>query len=1026
MNFTVETILLAIAFLLWLDMFIVLRILANKLRLTAAEERKRRELVELAHFFEPEATLSKKMVKRLFDNYRTLKQSIVLPSGERRKLLDVAKAERLAPALAKKIKDRNRHQRMEAAAGLALLGSDSARETLERALFDEKDFPTKLLIANALAEINDPRSLSALTGSLLGGHRWYRDKVNMLIASFGPRTPEFMRGYFWRKENEIVEMLVDLSRVHVGEDFKAYVTALLSDSEKETARLKALVHGQPDECCATCARRYGDPLNKRKPCKYAERATPNYRCRRFKLLATRQDPVGNHRRIITKAAESIEHSYVEVLDSPEFLDHGDKTIREIAIRSLGRGNNERKVEKLLRYLGDEETAFPARQGLSLILNAHPRFIPVVVDAFDRTSDKRLRQNIAEVLAGRIEYFIAKLAGKEKTNSSHLIREILRLGKVSEVLEFLKLNKDEELEDIMAGIIREEAAGNEMLRVDAGIYLPEKVLRKCGIERITPPASRREEKRDRKMVNALSVLLVVTLFLPVLLYIFRYGSEIFNVPLDAQLSRFVINSNYAFVWYSTGVNSVYLILLLLSSLKVNTSTRLWNLKTMPLLFKPRMLPSVSIIAPAYNEEKTILESASSLLNLKYPDYELVVVNDGSRDSTLSTIVTHYNLKRTDYYFQARLKTAQVHGVYTNPLYPRLIVVDKENGGKADSLNAGINIASKEYFCGIDADSLLEPDSLLKVAAVTLDYGVETPAMGGNVFPVNGCEVDHGMLTRIGVAKNNLAKLQTIEYLRAFMCGRLGWSQINSLLIISGAFGLFRKERVIDVGGYLTSKERYGRDTVGEDMELVVRIARMMREKKQKFRISYLYNANCWTEVPETVSVLKRQRDRWHRGLIDIMYFHRKLIFNFKYGTMGLMGLPYFLVFEVMGPIFETGGYALVALAAALGILSPKLAMMLFFSSILMGVLISISSLLIAERQIVYFHFRDTLKMFTVAVLENFGPRQIMSMWRVVGFFSAMKKPKGWGKMERRGFVSSDARQAGRQPEKEKKHTDGKKE
>ena len=357
---------------------------------------------------------------------------------------------------------------------------------------------------------------------------------------------------------------------------------------------------------------------------------------------------------------------------------------------------------------------------------------------------------------------------------------------------------------------------------------------------------------------------------------------------------------------------------------------------------------------------------------------------------------------------------------NPLYPRLVVADKENGGKADSLNAGINIASKEYFCGIDADSLLEPDSLLKVAALTLDYGVETPAMGGNVFPINGCEVDRGKLTKIALPSNNLAKLQTIEYLRAFMCGRLGWAQINSLLIISGAFGLFRKERVISIGGYLTSNERYGKDTVGEDMELVVRIARLMREKKQKYRISYAYNANCWTEVPESLSVLKKQRDRWHRGLIDILFFHRKLLFNPSYGKMGLMGMPYFLIFEMIGPLFEIQGYLMVGLAAVFGLISTKLALLLFVSTIFMGVLISMASVLIAERQIYYFNYRDTLKMLAIALLENFGPRQVFSMWRVLGFMSAMKKPKGWGKMERKGFASSGATKgkAGGLPGKDK--------
>ena len=1005
MNLEIETILLAVMCLLWLDIIIVLQTLSNKSELMLKDERRQKELAELAQLFDIDSSWDKKKVKRLFDNYLRLKQSINLPKTESARILSLAKAEKIEPVLEKRIHYKDRYRRMEAALGLALIGSESSRLALEHALVTEKDFPVKLFIANGLAEINDPRSLAVLVESLLGAHRWYRDKVNMLIASFGTQSLEYLRGYFWREESEIVEMLVDVSSECICAELKEYLVSTLSGGLEEIGRLTASVQGCPERCCAYCAHGLMLPGDTHRFCAFNGNVAPDFRCRHFKLLITSRDPAGNHRRLMLKAAEVLEKFYGDVLDSPEFLDYNDVGIRAIAVRSLGSGNSEHCIESLLRYLGDEATASPARLGLSRILAAHPRLIPTVIEAFKRTTDKKLRQNLAEVLAGRIEYFITKLPGKEGENSARLMREVIELGKVSEIIEFLKLNKDEELEEQVVAIVKKEAANNERLRNECGLYLPDRLIEKCGLTRIIPPVKKREEKRDWKMVRGLYVILAIAVSLFPMLYVIRYSDHIRHIPIVEQLKTFVVDFNYDFAWYSMAVNAVYIVLLLLSTVKVRSSTRLWNLKTMSFLFKPRMLPSVSIIAPAFNEEKTIIESANSLLNLKYPDYELVIVNDGSRDGTLNTLISYYGLKRADYFFVQRLKTASVRGIYLSPLYPRLVVVDKENGGKADSLNAGINIAAKEYFCGIDADSLLEPDSLLKVAALTLDYGVETPAMGGNVFPINGCEVDRGKLTHIALPKNNLAKLQTIEYLRAFMCGRLGWAQINSLLIISGAFGLFRKERVISIGGYLTSNERYGKDTVGEDMELVVRIARLMREKKQKYRISYAYNANCWTEVPETVKVLKRQRDRWHRGLIDIMFFHRKLLFNPSFGKMGLLGMPYFLVFEMIGPLFEIQGYLMVALAALFGLISTKLALLLFVSTVLMGVLISMASVLIAERQIYYFNYRDTLKMLAIALIENFGPRQIFSMWRVLGYLSAMKKPKGWGKMERKGFAPS---------------------
>ena len=263
------------------------------------------------------------------------------------------------------------------------------------------------------------------------------------------------------------------------------------------------------------------------------------------------------------------------------------------------------------------------------------------------------------------------------------------------------------------------------------------------------------------------------------------------------------------------------------------------------------------------------------------------------------------------------------------------------------------------------------------------------------------VDKGHIAEIRLSKNHLARFQTIEYIRAFMAGRLGWQQLNSLLIISGAFGLFRKDRIISIGGYMTHKGRYKKDTVGEDMELVVRISHLLHDANQKFKILYAYNANCWTEVPEELRSLRSQRYRWHRGLLDILNVHRPMLFNPKYGTTGMLGLPYYLLFEAIGPMIEIQGYLMVVLAAWLGILDERIALLLFVTTILMGIIVSLSSLLIAERENNYFRIRDLLVLLGYAIIENLGPRQIFSFWRIIGQFKVIWGSQGWGHMKRKG-------------------------
>lgn len=614
------------------------------------------------------------------------------------------------------------------------------------------------------------------------------------------------------------------------------------------------------------------------------------------------------------------------------------------------------------------------------------------------------------------YFVYKRAGEK-------VDVVKKFETIDDIVDFLKINRNRELRHKILSTIKKI-----MIEIEFRTYLDEPVLHKLGLEKYVPVAPKRDEKIEKNKIRFLKSLLVIIISIFPLFYVLRHFDILFTAPFIEQLTIYVVEFNYYLVFYSVAINFIYLFLLGLSFVGLFKQIRFWRIKKYPFLFKEKILPSISIIAPAYNEQEAIVESVNSLLNLKYPNYELVVVNDGSKDDTLNVLIYYFDLEKVDVVIDEHLKTKPIRGIYRNKYLPKLTVVDKSNGGKADSLNAGINVSKNEFFCGIDADSLLEPDALIKLASMTLNVESESVAMGGNVLPVNGCVVDKGKLETIRIPKNWLARFQTIEYLRAFMAGRIGWAHINCLLIISGAFGLFRKERVVQIRGYLTSSELYQKDTVGEDMELVVRLSRYMREQKLKYAIHYSYNANCWTEVPEAhpetlyedrkwyaglvnvwlriknvrkeIKILSNQRDRWHRGLIDILTFHKKLLFNRQYGRMGIVSMPYFFIFEMAGPLFEFQGYIMVAIAAMLGILNEQIALLLFISSIQLGILVSLASLLIAEKEIRYFQYRDILRLLWYAFIENFGPRQWVSFWRVRGFFSAMKKPKGWGKMVRR--------------------------
>ena len=448
------------------------------------------------------------------------------------------------------------------------------------------------------------------------------------------------------------------------------------------------------------------------------------------------------------------------------------------------------------------------------------------------------------------------------------------------------------------------------------------------------------------------------------------------------------------------------------------------------------PPLSVIVPAYNEEKTIVESLSSLLRMRFPRMEIVVVNDGSRDRTLRKIVEHFGFERIEITYEDRLTTMPVRGYYERrgalpPGVNRWVLVDKENGGKADALNAGINASTCPFFVSMDADSLVDLDAFLQSFRVMLADD-DIVAIGAHVALANGCAVRGGRVERIGIPASPLARFQVVEYIRSFSMGRTALGFLDSILIISGVFGIFRKEIVVAVGGYLTkyltgkiAREYAGekRSTVCEDMEIIVRLQRYIREKGLRKRIAYTPYPLCWTEAPEDPGSLAKQRNRWTRGLIETLSYHRALLFSRRHGRIGWFAYPFFLLFELLGAPIELMGYLSLPALYLLGALSFPFLGMFFVASVGCGTLVSVAAVAAAawpERMggagqphasLLRYSGREVAILLLYAVLENFGYRQLTLWWRVRGTWDYLFAAKGWEKFERKGFEGPRSREAG---------------
>lgn len=418
-----------------------------------------------------------------------------------------------------------------------------------------------------------------------------------------------------------------------------------------------------------------------------------------------------------------------------------------------------------------------------------------------------------------------------------------------------------------------------------------------------------------------------------------------------------------------------------------------------LARSPLTPPMSVIVPAYNEEVGLALTVNNLLHLDYMRYEVVVVNDGSTDGTLESLIKAFDLYEVPAETEGLLPTKPVRATYKSRKNHNLLVVDKENGGKADALNAGLNHSLYPYFCSIDADVILEADALRRVALPILESDRRVIAVGGIIRVANGCRVEKGRVTAVEMSANPLVLFQTIEYFRAFLCGRTGFSRLNALLIISGAFGVFERGLVMRVGGY-----RVG--TVGEDMDLVTRLHAHMGETGQKdYRVAFVPDPVCWTEVPSTLGVLARQRRRWQRGLMESLASHRRLFLNPRYGWLGLFAYPFHFLMEGWGVLLELAGYLVFAWGWWRGAINGDFMLAFFFVSFFCGTILSLIGVLLGEMTPrPYPKVRHWAALACFAVLENFGYRQMGTVLRLWGLADYLRGAVGWGRMERVGLGS----------------------
>lgn len=915
--------------------------------------------------------IQKQLVKRFLDfeefkmncsgfsclkHWFVLTQQIELSETAKLRFYDYLLERRIIHRLIRNLNSIYQYKRKRAIAYLSLFQTKLTLSALANRLNREPQFHIRLMIVNALKRDLTQEFIDKILQSLIKGRRFYQRKTVLILKKYINPQIHDLSPYFAMNHIEIKEFLCEIAQDIYCIKFKEPLYQIIKEIEE---------HYQKNN-----------------------------------ILYLAEYPKARIDKLYYIALSAAANLYDFDLSISKYLNNVDDEVIRLSANSMVKFANTKTIQTLTSYASMTYRDHIYSDAIIEICDRVPEMYTEVYNLFLGYEEKRKKYLLAAVLSKKMDYLI--LSVENKDDLAEFINAIVNSRYTVNLINWMNANKNRELEDQIIKIIQPIAENNYEFYQELNQFLDSNIFKRMGYLTLKYPKALTEDPRpDTAKLHWLIKLLIILVIIIPFVFVLSNLEFIITSDILSILTKYMIDLNDGFIIYYVFANFFYLLFVVVALVEFSNQSKLWSIKSERYLYETGVLSPISVIVPAYNEELTIVESVRSLLSLEYPLYEVIVVNDGSKDKTLNTLIEAFDLKRIDYAHKEIINTNHVKAAYRSKFYNKLLVIDKENGGKADTLNVGINFSNYDYICGIDADSIIESDGLLKMMSSVLDSDEIVLALGGSIVAVNGSTVDHGYVEKYALPKTFLTRAQSIEYIRAFNTGRLAFSKMRSLLIISGAFGLFEKRMLIRVGGYLAASS-FKKKTVGEDMELVVRITREATESNLPHRMKYVPTARCYTEIPSARKTLFSQRNRWQRGLIETLSNHRKMIFNPKYGASGLFGMPYYFLFEMIAPIFELQIYTTLIIGLIFGIFSGPHLLLLFVVTCLLGVVYSVSALFVQEKYFKPLSLKETFILVFYAVIENFGWRQFVSIYRAFGYFASLKSGSSWGSMTRTGF------------------------
>lgn len=886
--------------------------------------------------------VKKRDIDLFVGNYSELMDNVHMSSEEKELIKSAVKNSNFIKLNGKLLNSIFIKSRIKSTVILAFIGGKESVKLLEQRLIKEKNYIVKLYIINSLIIQDSHISDRLIYESLIEAPIWYQKRFCKLIMEYKEYFYQSLDSVIDRKEVEIKKAII-------------YIGSIYYD-----IRLKKFMLEEIDS----------------KLIKKSYKTSPKKRKNLYFTL------------------ECLAVHYHKSLDHERYLESDDINIREIAIKSLEKYGGVYSFDRVMEHVKDKEVLDVVKSSILTLLENDDSLTRHVSQLFIEEQNKGFLDVYAYVLSYKIDYFAHRLVSSERKKMRKIIEKIIFHNYNMGIIDYLNKNKNLEVENEIIDLLNNVFEIDGSTTKDYTLYLDMDLKRKMHLRSegfYISPYKMKSLSTYKKIF--ISVLFTFTLLSMPALYFLININNVRLMSAAEIINGIMLDIPVYLGFYYVIINSMYIIMCVISINSSEKQKYMEKVKRKVKVFERALLPSISIIIPISNHKKYLIDGLNGYLNIKYPDYDVILVDDGSDDESFELLSDYYGLYKEDFNIEKLEDYPSIRSIYRSRKNINLVYVDKKRTGKSDCLDLGSILSDKDYVCAADIDGVMDQDYLYKMASRTNDEEEETVAVLGNIVPINDCEKVKGCIYKYNLPRTLIGKLQYIDLFRNYINLKIARGSMNNILMPAGSFCLFKRDKLMDIGGYRGYEFEFKSDTNKEDLDIMYRLIKHMHDNLLPYRISYNSFGNYYRVLPDNILTLRKLRRRWQREYLDAVITHSDMLLNPNYGLTGEFNSVFNLILEVLAPLFEIFALCILIIVAISGKLSLDVGVFVLFG-ITLGTIASVLPICMINSESEKSSILDVFKLVLLSVISTFGYMQIVRAFKISDVIGAVRKHDGY--------------------------------